>query len=230
MAVQVILVLAGAEYQAVIRGLKGARSVPSVVPIPAGPIAFRAFLATWEGRSCFADQEILLMGLGGGLSPKYRVGGAVLLEQVWSDVGRDGEGGGDGGVFQCDRALTDALAQRLRIPTGTGVMCDRVVTTVAEKGRLGDRYQADVVDMESAVLLDTMPQAKVAILRVISDDCSHDLPDISGTIGPDGTLRADVLALSFLKKPMAALKFIRDSLQGLNALEQSAVTLFKPEQ
>lgn len=108
-------------------------------------------------------------------------------------------------------------------------MCDRVITTVAEKKRLSDRYQADVVDMESAVLLDAMPQTRIAVLRVISDDCSHDLPDMSGAIGPDGSLRAGTLAQSFLKRPVAALKFISSSLQGLKVLEQSTFALFKSE-
>ncbi|MGB3201625.1 MAG: hypothetical protein WBA99_12020 [Nodosilinea sp.] len=222
MAIQVILVPAGAEYQAVMGGLKRVAAAPPVVPVPAGPVAFRAFLETWEYRSRLVDQEVLLLGLGGSLSPEHRVGDAVLLERVWRDVGGDG-----GEAYGCDRALTEALAQRLRIPAGTGVTRDCVVTTVAEKRRLGDRYRADVVDMESAVLLETMPQAKIAILRVISDDCSHDLPDISDAIGPDGRLRADILARRFLNRPIAALNFISNSLQGLTALKQVSSTLFQ---
>ncbi|MBD1915318.1 MULTISPECIES: hypothetical protein [Cyanophyceae] len=223
MTIQVILVPVGAEYQAVMRGLKAVPHAPLVVAVPAGPAAFRAFLESWEDNSRFATQEILLMGLGGSLSPQHSVGDAILLEQVWDGS----EGDGSEGYF-CDRTLTDELAQRLGAPVGTGVTCDRVITTVKEKGRLGDRYQAAVVDMESAVLLETMPQAKVAILRVISDDCSHDLPDIAGAIGPDGSLRANTLARSFLKRPVAALKFISGSLQALKTLEQITLTLFNP--
>lgn len=223
MPVQVILVPAGAEYQAVMRGLKAVPHAPPVVAVPAGPAAFRAFLETWEGRSRFEDQEILLIGLGGSLSPQHSVGDAILLEQVWDAAERDGSQG-----YFCDRTLTDELAQRLGAPVGTGVTCDRVITTVAEKRRLGDRHQAAVVDMESAVLLAAMPQAKVAILRVISDDCGHDLPDIAGAIGPDGSLRADTLARSFLRRPFAALKFISGSLQALKTLEQITLTLFNP--
>ncbi|PSN11108.1 phosphorylase [filamentous cyanobacterium CCT1] len=222
MAIQVILVPAGAEYQAVMRGIKAVPEAPSVISIPAGPAAFRAFLESWEGRSRYADQEILLMGLGGSLSPQHQIGDAILLESVWNAAGGDG--------FQCDRALTESLAQWLKVPMGTGVMCDRVITTVAEKRRLGDRYRANVVDMESAVLLEAMPQAKVAILRVISDDCSRDLPDLAGAIGSDGSLRADTLARSFLKRPIAALNFISGSLQALRTLEQITLMLFKSDQ
>ncbi|MBE9156377.1 phosphorylase [Nodosilinea sp. LEGE 06152] len=222
MGIQVILVPVGAEYQAVMRGVKALSDAPLVMPIPAGPAAFRAFLESWKDRSRFADQEILLMGLGGSLSPQHQIGDAILLEQVWNVVGGNG--------FQSDRALTDSLAQRLKLPMGTGVMCDRVITTVVEKRRLGDRYQADVVDMESAVLLEVMPQAKVAILRVISDDCSRDLPNIAGAIGPDGNLHANILARSFLKRPIAALNFISGSLQALKALEKLTLTLCKSDQ
>ena len=219
MAIQAILVPRGAEYQAVMRGIKAVPNAPLVIPIPAGPAAFGAFLEGWADRSRFADQEILLMGLGGSLSPHHQIGNAILLEQVWSEAGGDG--------LQCDRALTQSLAQRLKLPTGTGVMCDRVITTVAEKRQLGDRYQADVVDMESAILLEAMPEAKVAILRVISDDCNRDLPDIAGAIGLDGSLRTDTLARSFLKRPIAALNFISGSLQGLKALEYRTLDIFK---
>jgi hypothetical protein len=221
MAIQVILVPAGAEHQAVMRGLKGVAEAPPVVSVPAGPAAFCAFLKSWEDRSRFADREILLMGLGGSLSTQHSVGDAILLEAVWNDVGDEPQ------CFQSDRALTHTLAQRLNTPIGTGATCDRIITTVAEKRRLGDRYQADVVDMESAVLLDAIPQAKIALLRVISDDCSHDLPDISRAIGPDGSLRPKILARSFLKRPIAALNFISNSLQGLKTLEQVTPTLFK---
>ncbi|MBD2113878.1 MULTISPECIES: hypothetical protein [Cyanophyceae] len=224
MAVQVILVPAGAEYQAVVRGLKAIPYAPPVVAVPAGPAAFRAFLETWKDRSRFEDQEILLIGLGGSLLPQHSVGDALLLEQVWDAAGGDNAKG-----YQCDRTLTDELAQRLGVPVGTGLTCNRVITTVAEKRRLGDRYQAAVVDMESAVLLATTPQAKVAILRVISDDCGHDLPDIAGAIGPDGSLRANTLARSFLKRPIAALKFISGSLQALKTLEQITFALFKSD-
>ncbi|MEA5447841.1 phosphorylase [Leptolyngbya sp. CCNP1308] len=221
MPIQVILVPAGAEYQAVMRGLKAVPHAPPVVAVPAGPMAFRAFLKTWKDRSRFANQEILLMGLGGSLSPRHSAGDAILLEQVW-----DAAGGGSLQDYFCDRALTDSLAQRLKVPIGTGVTCDRIITTVTEKWQLGDRYQADVVDMESAVLLAVMPEAKVTILRVISDDCGHDLPDIAGAIGPDGNLQPVVLALSFLKNPLAAATFIRGSLRGLKALEQAARALW----
>ncbi|PZV09333.1 MAG: hypothetical protein DCF32_02610 [Leptolyngbya sp.] len=224
MTVQVILVPAGAEYQAVMRGLKAIPHAPPVVAVPAGPAAFRAFLESWADRSRFATQEILLLGLGGSLSPQHSVGDAILLEQVWSDTEGDQpplfKGGRGDLPVQCDRALVESLAQRLKVPVGTGVTCNRVITTVTEKRRLGDRYEAAVVDMESAVLLEAMPQAKVAILRVISDDCSHDLPDIAGAIDPYGSLRPVVLTLSFLKKPIAALNFIRSSVKGLNTLER----------
>ncbi|MBW4484843.1 MAG: hypothetical protein KME14_20090 [Tildeniella torsiva UHER 1998/13D] len=220
MTAQVILVPAGAEYQAVMRGLRAVSHAPPVVAVPAGPAAFRAFLESWADRSRFANRGILLMGLGGSLSPGHSVGDGLLLEQVWDAAGKDGSKG-----YSCDRTLTQALAQRLKIPIETGVTCDRVITTVTEKRRLGDRYQAAVVDMESAVLLAAMPQAKVAILRVISDDCSEDLPDIAAAIGPDGSLRPVVLTLSFLKNPMAAATFIRGSLRGLKALEQAARSL-----
>ena len=126
----------------------------------------------------------------------------------------------------CDRALTAQLAERLGIATGIGVTCDRVITTAAEKKRLGDRYSASVVDMEGAVLLKALPDRAIAILRVISDDCREDLPDIAGAIAADGSLRPMTLALSFAKRPLLAIRFIKGSLKGLKALENMAFALF----
>lgn len=106
-----------------------------------------------------------------------------------------------------------------------GVSCDRVITTLAEKRQLGDRYDAAVVEMEGTTLLRCLPDCPIAILRVISDDCHHELPDISAAIGADGSLNVMTLVLSFLRRPVAALRLIRGSLQGLKALEYLAVEL-----
>jgi hypothetical protein len=221
-AIHLVLVPAGAEHQAVVRALSNAGEKPIVVAIPAGPTAFQAFLEAWKDRPQWDSPGILLVGLGGSLSPKHPVGEAVLLQSVWDSTDHRAPGRG------CDRTLTQQLSHQLGLPIGTGVTCDRIITTVAEKRRLGDRYQADIVDMESAILLKSLPQARIAVIRIISDDCDHDLPDIGDAIRPDGTLNPLRLTTGFLKQPIAALKFVRNSLQALKHLEQLMQTLMAP--
>ncbi|WP_121970564.1 phosphorylase [Leptolyngbya sp. BC1307] len=211
--IQTVLVPAGAEYQAVKSGLSRVPNAPELVAIPAGPQGVKTFLETRSIR----EGGVLLMGLGGSLTPELSVGNGVVIEKIWQAAGE---------MFACDRTLTTQLAERLRIATGIGVTCDRVITTVAEKKRLGDRYSASVVDMEGAVLLKALPERAIAILRVISDDCQDDLPDIAGAIAADGSLRPMYLALSFIKRPLSAIRFIRGSLKGLKALENVAFALF----
>lgn len=80
-AIEVILVPVGAECQAVQRAMKRVQRPPRVVPIPAGPQALQQFLADWAGPS-LSTGNVLLMGLGGSLSPQVGVGDGVLLEML----------------------------------------------------------------------------------------------------------------------------------------------------
>ena len=222
-AIEVILVPVGAECQAVQRAMKRVQKPPQVVPIPAGPQALQQFLAGWAGPSLAAGDGILLLGLGGSLSPSVGRGDGVLLETLWDER--------EGVAYPCPGAVTAGLSQRLpQIKVARGVSCDRVITTIAEKRQLGDRYDAAVVEMEGTTLLRGLPGCPIAILRVISDDCHHELPDISAAIGADGSLKVITLALSFLRRPVAALRLIRGSLQGLKALERLAVELCQQDE
>jgi hypothetical protein len=221
--IQLILVPAGAEYRAVTRSLK--QSDPQVVAIPAGPAAAGKFVENWllENEKKFSPSDVLLMGLGGSLSDQHGVGDALMLEKVW-----DGSGGEE--VRECDRALTHQISAQLAISTGVGVSCDRVISTVEEKDRLRRRYAADLVDMESSAVLEIFAASrqKIAVLRVISDDAHHSLPNLSNAFSPGGSIRPLPLALSFARHPVAALRLIRGSLKALKRLETLTVELFAP--
>ncbi|NER81774.1 MAG: phosphorylase [Leptolyngbya sp. SIO1D8] len=223
-AIQVVLVPAGAEYQSVKRAMQQVQNPPQMIAIPTGPQALKRFLITKQAQYVLQANRILVLGLGGSLSTAYTIGEGLLLEKMWCGFVTEGLP-----VYVCDRTLTQAIAQRLpHIALGTGVTCDRVITTAAEKHQLRDRYGADIVEMEGAALLRALPShCSVAILRVISDDCHYDLPDISTAIGPDGHLKPMVLTWRFLRNPLAALRLIRGSLQALKALENVTVALFK---
>ena len=210
-AIQVILVPAGAESRAVNRALKQIQNRPRVVTIPAGPQAVERFLQAWPDPQLFSSGGLLLIGLGGSLSPQFDVGDGILVEQI---VEADSST-----IYQCDRSLTAQLAKQLGIPIGTGVTCDRVITTAAAKRQLRDRHNADVVDMEGTALLKELPDCPIAVLRIISDNCRDDLPDISGAIGADGSIQVSSLTANLLRRPLAAIRLIRGSLKGLKTLE-----------
>ena len=220
-AIQVIMVPAGAEHKAVKRALRGVNNPPQMVVIPAGPQAARRFVAGWEAKRSTSG-GVLLIGLGGSLSPNYGVGEGVLVKQIWNGFEEN-----EKTAVECDSRLTAQIAARIGVETGIGVSCDRIITTAKEKRELGDRYSADTVDMESFSLIQALPACKVAVLRVISDDCHHDLPNIANAIGPDGSLKPILLTMGFLSQPAAALKFIKSALKGLKALEALTLKIFK---
>ncbi|MEM0982272.1 MAG: hypothetical protein AAGH78_18640, partial [Cyanobacteria bacterium P01_H01_bin.58] len=205
-------------------GLRQIQDPPLLVAIPAGPVALQAFLQSWEDNPLLTSGGLLLLGLGGSLIPEYGVTDSVILENVW-----DGLSDRNLPPHTSDRSLIDWLSQRLpEAALGTGLTCDHVVTTAVEKQQLRDRYQVDVVDMESAVFLAQNPTGKLAVLRVISDDCKHDLPNIANAIGADGSIQPLPLALKFIQRPLAAARLISGSLKGLKTLEIMTTKLFNP--
>ncbi|MBG1270431.1 phosphorylase family protein, partial [Nostoc sp. WHI] len=105
---------------------------------------------------------------------------------------------------------------------------DRVIWSAAEKRRLGETLAADVVDMEGFTALEFFNSAgvAVAILRVVSDDCHHDIPDLTPAINSDGSLRPLPLAMGLLRQPLAATRLIRGSLKALKMLKQVTNLLF----
>ena len=103
-----------------------------------------------------------------------------------------------------------------------------LIWSSSEKHQLGQVYQAGVVDMEGYALLKVLNRLGVAVamLRVISDDCYYDLPDLNFAINPDGKLEPLPLAMGMLRQPIAATRLIRGALQGLRVLQQVTADLF----
>jgi hypothetical protein len=79
--------------------------------------------------------------------------------------------------------------------------------------------------MEGSAILSALPQAQIAMLRVVSDDCEHQLPDLSAAVGSQ--LRTLPLITAMLRQPVGSLRLIRGSLRGLKALEQLTRRLFE---
>ncbi len=220
--VHVILVPQGAEYQSVCRGLKTANQPPTVLSLPIGCPSVSRQLAVWEQAGHFAERpNILLMGLCGGLNASYGVGDVVLYDEsvVISPALQ---------TLGCDRPLTAHIQARLgdRVAGVTALTSDRVICTAAEKRSLSS--YADVVDMEGIAVLEFFHQGNyaVATLRVVSDDCHHDIPDLTTAVAADGSLRPLPLTLALLRQPLAATRFVRGSLRGLKVLQQVTRDLF----
>ncbi|WP_013324608.1 purine or other phosphorylase family 1 [Gloeothece verrucosa] len=222
-SIDAILVPQGAEYQAVCRGLKGKSELkPKVISIAMGCQSSGASLEQWIQSTEFLNKppkNLLLMGLCGGLSPNARVGEIV----IYSGCGY-AEGAAQLLWQDCQSDLVKFLQNQLKDQAKLvkGLTSDRLITLAKEKQALYQQYQMDVVDMEGFTALKVFNEVgiKTAMIRVISDDCQQNLPNITSAISADGSLKPIPLALSMIQQPYAAIQLIKSSLKGLRVLEE----------
>lgn len=223
--ITIILVPQGPEYRAVCQGVSRAVAPPLVLPMPVGPAPLNRYLtAPTAALTGFHQPRVLLMGLCGSLISHYGVGQVVLYRGCVSRTNRSRQ------LLPCDPELTMMLQQRLLLPTPQvrALTSDRLVWAAAEKQQLHRQYQAEVVDMEGYAALEVLSPAKVpvAMVRAISDNWDHDLPDLNPALDPNGSLQPFPLAIGLLRQPLAAARLIRGSLRGLQALRNVAANLF----
>ncbi|MBW4575823.1 MAG: phosphorylase [Aphanothece sp. CMT-3BRIN-NPC111] len=221
--IHVILVPQGVEYQAVCRGVSCITAPkPLVVPIPIGVEPLTKYLETWQhagGLLNYPQPQVLLMGLCGSLSPNYAVGDMVIYQNcVYKSNTSQPE------LRSCDRELTTKLHHTLkeRATLVQGLTSDRLIWSADEKRQLGQIYNADVVDMEGFAALKVLNQAGVAVamLRVVSDGCDRDLPNLTSAFSSTGTLQPLPLAIGMIRQPLAATRLIQGSLKGLKVLQK----------
>ncbi|WP_298920404.1 phosphorylase [uncultured Nostoc sp.] len=221
--INTILVPQGAEYKAVCRGLSGVTgSIPTVIAIPVGMKPLLKYLQQSQGNGQFLapKSKVLIMGICGSLSDRYTVGDIVLYQDCLYSGKRQ----------ECDRTFTAQLHFYLsqKVSLVKSLTSDRVIWSAAEKRHLGETLAADVVDMEGFTALEFFNAAgvDVAMLRVVSDDCQHDIPDLTSAINSDGSLNPFPLAMGMLRQPLTATRLIRGSLKSLKVLEQVTNRLF----
>ncbi|HEY9642985.1 MAG TPA: phosphorylase [Coleofasciculaceae cyanobacterium] len=219
--IQAILVPQGAEYQSVRRGLSRANATVPVVPIPVGLLPLSKSLETWQQTWQFdsPQPQILLMGLCGSLSADHAIGDVVTYQSCIQE-GKESQA--------CAAELTETLHQVLKVDRVKALTTDRVIHTASEKHQLSQRWGAAVVDMEGAIVLQSLNPAgiSVAMLRVVSDDCHHNIPNLNPAFRADGSLNSMTLAAQFLKEPIAATRLMRGAIRGLQTLQSVTTHLF----
>jgi hypothetical protein len=221
--INTILVPQGAEYKAVCRGLSGITgSIPTIVAIPVGMRPLLKYLQQSQGNGQFLPPKsrVLIMGICGSLSDRYTVGDIMLYQDCVYQEKR----------LECDRSFTSQLHSAISENASLvkSLTSDRVIWSAAEKRHFGETLGADVVDMEGFTALEFFNAAGVAVamLRVVSDDCQHNIPDLTSAIASDGSLKPFPLAMRMLRQPLAATRLIRGSLTALKVLEQVTNRLF----
>jgi len=217
--IDTIFVPRGAEERAVRRALARAKSPVRVVACGIGPLA-----GTRAAREALAGPTLdaaLVTGLCGILSPAFSVGETLVY----------GELTGPGTTsFALDRTLARAIARRLPgAQTGIrAVSSDRVITSAHEKRRLGERHQAQAVDMESRAIVEGLRERNVAVCvaRVASDGAFDDLPDLDKALDGSGGVDGFALALAMLRRPYAGARLARNGTRALAGLERTVYTIF----
>lgn len=200
-----IFVPQGAEYQAV----RSAGGKVPVVAIPVGVEAVGEFLRDW--RSPVPLSRVLVMGLAGSLSPHLKPGDGAICEAVVTLAGER---------YEASAGLLSALEKTLQLPRAVACTSDRLVTSPTDKARLHQQTGAHLVEMEAAAVWAAFPE--VAMVRVVSDGCEDELPDMSAAINPKGKIEALPVLKAFLGQPRAAGRLISGSLQGLKILRDLA--------
>ena len=167
-----------------------------------------------------------MMGLCGSLSQKYQIGDIVLYQNCLYQ----------GNLQEGDNSFTADIHNQLgdRVSLVKGLTSDRLLYKATQKRELHEQSGADVVDMEGYAFLEffqqpsdaVSPPVQVAILRVVSDDAHHDIPNITSAIGADGSLQPLPLAWELIRQPPAATRLITGSLKGLKALTTVTQLLF----
>jgi len=224
--IDTILVVHGAEYQAVKKALKKteipAKSVnlPKIIPIPIGEKDANKILENSQFLNNSKPQKVLIIGLCGSLSPKHSVGDIVLYKSCIKE----------NSTLTTNEELTATLKNQLNsnIPLVTALTSDRIIQSATEKQSLGATYPATVVDMEGFTYLQSLKSQgiSVAILRIVSDDIHHDLPDLNRAINQNGQLQTIPMIISMLRQPIAGIRLIKGSLKSLQALQQVAQEIF----
>jgi Phosphorylase superfamily len=227
--VNAIFVPKGAEFKVVQQGLKrcGAADTVLLYATPMGPQPTQQHLERWlqTERPHFGNApSVLLVGLCGSLTARLGVGDRVLYQSCI-----------DGRVLpfvpalHCDRSLLQALQERLSpsVTQVTGLMCDRLVHLATQKATLAQQYPTEVVDMEGYAFLKALQSTdmKVGMLRVVSDDAQHDVPDLADAMTDTGELKPLALASSMIRQPRRAMRLIKGSLAGLKQLEAAVMDL-----
>jgi nucleoside phosphorylase len=209
-----IFVPQGSEYRAVCRGIKNGKIF--IVSIPMGYQASSLYFQQWLQSPVFLaklPRQVLLMGLAGSSSPEYSVGKIVLYQQCGKLLGNN-----QVTWRNCELSILE------KVSLVKGWTSDRIICSTIEKQHLYQKYGVEVVDMEGFAILEALQPMgiEVTILRVISDDAQHNLPNLEGTISLDGKLQPIPLAVKMLQQPFASLRLIQGSLAGLKVLEQVA--------
>ncbi len=215
-----ILVPQGVEHQAVKKNLKQSSNF-IILAIPIGGNSVGEYLKGLNNLQEF--NQVIVMGLCGSLNPSLKVGDIVIYSEcLYKAEVREC------GFIPENSFIPENISQGILVKSLTS---DYLISSASAKQSLFKKTNCDVVDMEGFSVLEffaalDFPEIiPVGMIRVVSDDCKYDLPNLENAIDENGNLKPLKLALAFIKQPLAAWRLIRGSLKSLKILSQVALIL-----
>ncbi|MFN0112912.1 MAG: hypothetical protein ACKVZH_28970 [Blastocatellia bacterium] len=185
---------------------------------------------------------LIVVGLAGGLDPRLKTGDAVIYDSclsVRSEVGQVQnlshqikKSQAPVNSYNLCATSAELCASAVKkfsdahfssVHCGAGITTDQIVTDAADKLRLGEQHQALAVDMESFDVLQVAAELNLPamVIRVISDEASHDLPDFNYAAEADGAINHRRMAVAMLRRPVASVRFLRSLNTVVEALRKS---------
>lgn len=163
---------------------------------------------------------VLVGGLAGAIAPECQVGDLVLYsaceftETTFPPTQTNG--------VLTTVMLNTFKSGNLPFHCGTGLMARRMLCLASEKQTWGRQYPAKAVDMESYHMVRFAHQAgkQIAVLRVISDDAHHDVPDFNRALDKTYQVRNLKVFLELARHPLQAVRFLRNVNLSVKRLKQ----------
>ncbi|MBS1792191.1 MAG: hypothetical protein JST85_31080 [Acidobacteria bacterium] len=216
------------------RGIFGDRNV-TVLQCGMGAPGFAKWLSVHLQSNHY--DALVVAGLAGGLDPRLKTGDVVVYDccldarESVNDSCPEPGVQSEVSVMQYARrqdnlvrALLDALrAASLNSFYGSGITVSQIVINAENKLWLGQQHQALAVDMESFDVLQVAAKFEIpaAVIRIISDEAEHDLPDFNFAAEDDGTINHRRMAAAMLQRPVASARFLRNLNSVFSALRKS---------
>jgi nucleoside phosphorylase len=162
-------------------------------------------------------RRLLVTGYCGGLSPGIKTGDGILAREVLSE--KDGARLTTSEVWR-GNILDKMRSQNISLNDGILVQVEKPVLTPEAKKKLGEKYQAQGVDMESFSVL-KIAQAQQNItslaLRFVVDPVDVNLADTEAFVDSAGHFQA----MPFLKRALRRPKLFLE-LPGLERMASQA--------
>lgn len=198
--------------------LEGELAGKVVAVVIAGPGRTNAQRATQVLLAGHRPGWILSAGFAGALDPGLRRNDVVCPTEILSE---------DGGRWPIEPPPPVDPGPRL-IASGRLLTVDRIIRTAAEKAALRERFQADLVDMETSAVAAACVErsARFLAIRVVSDEAGTDLPpEIVTILGRSGGYRMGATLGALWRRPSSIKDLWRLREHAMDAADRLALVL-----